>query len=79
MNPEENQVSENSSGSSAGPIIGTVIILAVIVLGGLYFWGQRGDSTEQALDEMSAQSQSDEVADIQADLDSTDVDVEVVE
>jgi hypothetical protein len=27
--------------SSIGGIIGTIIIIAVIVLGGLYFWGKR--------------------------------------
>lgn len=27
--------------SSIGSIIGTIIILAVIILGGLYFWGKR--------------------------------------
>lgn len=25
--------------SSVGPIVGTVIILALLVIGGLYFWG----------------------------------------
>ncbi|MFZ2621139.1 MAG: hypothetical protein WAX85_01435 [Minisyncoccia bacterium] len=27
--------------SSIGSIIGTIIIIAVIILGGLYFWGKR--------------------------------------
>jgi hypothetical protein len=27
--------------SSVGSIIGTIVIIAVIILGGLYFWGKR--------------------------------------
>ena len=66
---------------SVGPVIGTIIILAVIVLGGLYFWGQR--ASEKAMSEaqlgevvqdITTQSQSDEAAAIQADLDTTSVD-----
>ncbi len=34
-------VSENKS--SIGSIIGTIIIIAIIILGGLYFWGKRID------------------------------------
>lgn len=31
--------------SSVGPVVATIVILAVIVLGGLYFWSQRPSST----------------------------------
>jgi|GEM_PF-5738070 len=31
--------------SSVGPVVATIVILAVIVLGGLYFWSQRSSST----------------------------------
>ncbi|MES2214055.1 MAG: hypothetical protein V4465_01515 [Patescibacteria group bacterium] len=70
--------------SSVGPVIATIIILAVIVLGGLYFWGQRGaDMTSetvpaqtQSVDETTAaiesQSSSDDTSAIDADLRSTD-------
>ena len=65
--------------SSAGPVIGVVIILAIIILGALYFWGQRGapedttlesDETTQSID---SQSSSDDLNSIEADLDSTDI------
>ena len=59
------------SGSSAGPIIGAIIILAVIVFGALYFLGQREDS--QALNDITEQSTSDEAAAIEADLNSTEI------
>ena len=31
----------NTGEGSIGPIIATIIILAILVLGGLYFWNQR--------------------------------------
>ena len=40
--------------SSIGSIIGTVIIIALIILGGLYFWGKRVEeskSTQSAMTE----------------------------
>ncbi|OHA88065.1 MAG: hypothetical protein A2653_02570 [Candidatus Zambryskibacteria bacterium RIFCSPHIGHO2_01_FULL_43_25] len=38
-NPMEGGVGPQRS--SAGPIIGIIIIIVVLVLGGLYFWGQK--------------------------------------
>ena len=32
--------------SSTGPVVATIIILAIVVLGGLYFWGQRNTGSE---------------------------------
>jgi len=67
---------------SIGPVIGTIIILAVILLGGLYFWGNRGNnmyedensSTDAELQAIQNQSSSDESAAIEADLNNTRVD-----
>lgn len=87
MNEEQN-MNQQSGGQegSAGPVIGTIIILAVIVLGGLYFWGQRSDDgmmddtapteemTEGEVESANTQSDSDDVDSIDADLDATDVD-----
>jgi flagellar basal body-associated protein FliL len=36
---QTNKVKENKS--SVGSLIGTIIIIAIIILGGLYFWGKR--------------------------------------
>ncbi len=76
MEGEQNNVNMGQeNGSSAGPIIGGIVILAVIIFGALYFWGQRDDN--QVLDEqvntINAQSASDEAAAIEADLNVTDV------
>lgn len=72
---------EPARDGSVGPIIGTIIILAVIVLGGLYFWGQRAEQRAMTAEELQAtvediqsQSTSDAPADIQADLNATDID-----
>ncbi|PIQ66828.1 MAG: hypothetical protein COV95_02015 [Candidatus Zambryskibacteria bacterium CG11_big_fil_rev_8_21_14_0_20_40_24] len=68
---------------STGPLIGIIIIIAVIILGGLYFWGQRtsrvdvGGGIPQAFDgqDISAlpeQSNSADTASIEADLNAVD-------
>ncbi len=70
--------------SSMGAVIATIIVLALIILGGLYFWGQRSNSMDQTYpsgqaqnDNMytiESQSSSDETSSIKADLEATDVD-----
>ena len=39
------------NGGGAGPIIGVIVILAIVVLGGLYFWKERA-ATMPTEDEM---------------------------
>lgn len=72
--------------NSAGPVIATVIILAVIILGGLYFWGERSNqrdvkdadansaaaaNTDQTTAAIRSQSSSDDISSIEADLNNT--------
>jgi hypothetical protein len=65
-----------AKGSSAGPIIAGIVILAVIIFGALYFMGERQEleSLETELNSINTQSSSDEAAAIEADLNATDVD-----
>lgn len=77
MQPNENSV---------GPVIAIIIVLAMVVLGGLYFWGERknNDANLQAasmsnnVDETTAsirsQSTSDDSASIESDLNNTNTD-----
>lgn len=37
---------DNSSGGTAGSIIGIIIIVVVLALGGFYFWGKRATEKE---------------------------------
>jgi uncharacterized protein HemX len=71
-------------GGSVGPIVGSVIVIIIIIIGGLYFWGQKL-STDKTADEIRAEEdsllanletvgQSDELEDIENDLDATDLD-----
>jgi FtsZ-interacting cell division protein ZipA len=76
--------------SSIGGIVGTVIIIAIIILGGLYFWGKRIEESkaarEMTTDTTSAEtnvsasssiesvSYSDDLDSIDSDLDNTNVD-----
>jgi hypothetical protein len=39
--------------SSIGSIIGTIIVIAIIILGGLYFWGKRIDEAKMKKDLVS--------------------------
>ncbi len=81
---------EPQNKSSIGSIIGTIVIIAIIILGGLYFWGKRveeaklkkelvrDDSTEMAQYNEAAAiksiSGSDDLSSIEADLNSTNFD-----
>lgn len=55
--------------SPAGTITAVVLIVAVLLIGGFYFWGERAAEPM----ETSTVEQSDATADIEADLNSTDV------
>ncbi len=70
---------------SYGPLIAVIIILLVMVLGGLYFLGQRMSTDpyesletieegDEVTNSLEAQSDSDETASIEADLKATNVD-----
>jgi len=68
------------SGSSVGPVIGIIIILVVIILAGLYFWGQKDMDTEieetnttASTESITVQSQSDETDSIENDLNNTEI------
>lgn len=68
--------------SKLGPIIGIVIVILVLVLGALYFWGEKLNresgvtndviNAEAAESELSTQSSSDELSSIESDLEATD-------
>ena len=67
--------------SSIGSIFGTIIILALIILGALYFWGKRIENTKNAQNLATDTSQPAEAAaTIQSmngndDLDSIEADL----
>jgi len=84
--PQTESMSQNTQPKekSVGSIIAIIIIIAVIIIGGLYFWGKTindlGINTDKELtsDEMlnslNTQKTSDELTDIEADLNATDLD-----
>lgn len=75
---EQSNVNMNgaSSGSSAGLIIGIIVLLAIVILGGFYFWNERADDmmTDQQVESINIQSEEDDTASIETDLNATDVD-----
>lgn len=74
---DNNQNPENST----GPVIAIIIVLAVIILGGLYFWGERTNmnsydtslTTEESMDSITTQSSSDDLDSIESDLNETNI------
>lgn len=81
------QMQQNKS--SIGGIIGTIIIIAIIILGGLYFWGKRIEEAKlnqnlvsETINENGANeatviksvNSSDDIPSIQADLKNTNLD-----
>lgn len=71
-NESQNNMSSMPAQSSSSSIW-IWLIVAVVVLAGLaYFWNER--SGEPVANPIESQSNSDEILDIQADLEATDVD-----
>lgn len=62
-----------------GAIIGILVIVIILVIGALYFWGQRLVETPNVEETSPAvfqpvESTSTEISDIEADLSTTDLD-----
>lgn len=87
--PIQNMVESSKKDSTVGPLVGSIIIILIITVGGLYFLGtlistkknqiQAEQSiTEQQetlkVEETAKQSESDDVKSIEADLKSTNID-----
>ena len=73
--------------SKVGPIVGIIIVIIVLVIGALYFWGERLNKTESdssqsisaevgdpAVGALEKQSTSDELSSIEQDLNATAID-----
>ncbi len=69
-----------SGAKPMGPIIGSVIVVLLIVLGGLYFWGERlnkegasgAAAPDVAVETLRSQGTSDDVASLEADAAASD-------
>lgn len=65
---------------SVGPMIGSLIVIIIITIGGFYFWNSISErlNKESVIDaqveELGTQSDSDEIEDIEADLQNTNFD-----
>jgi len=79
--------SRHDAGSS-GALVGTAVILILIIIGGFYLWTtkvpevqeadqlptiQSGGETEAIINQLETQGTSDEISDIEADLNATDL------
>ena len=85
FNPNPNQMPPIMSGQPAkksiGPLIAVIVILALIVIGGLYFLKQRASqpvyvpttTSDSITESLNTQSSSDDLNSIEADLNATDI------
>src|SRR3989344_2981896 len=85
--PMQNSIQNEPNKKSSGPLMAVVVILLLIIIGGLYFLNQQmkksydiPQSTETTEDtdaitaSLKAQSSSDDLDSIEADLNATQVD-----
>jgi hypothetical protein len=72
MEEEKNNINVEleEGGGSNGLIIGAIIILAIIILGGIYFWDQR--TSEKTVNDVNLQGGSNGAATTEIDLNTTD-------
>ncbi|KKQ77716.1 MAG: hypothetical protein A2644_03395 [Candidatus Zambryskibacteria bacterium RIFCSPHIGHO2_01_FULL_39_63] len=81
MPPMQSMQSEPNK-KSAGPLIAVIIILALIIIGGLYFLKERSSqevyipttTSDSITDSLNEQSDSDDLNSIEADLNATNLD-----
>jgi hypothetical protein len=87
--PIQNMVDGARRDSTVGPLIGSVIIILIILVGGLYFWGSvivdrkneienevilEEQSKDAEVEAITTQSSSDDADSIEADLNATNLD-----
>jgi len=66
---------EQRSQKSVGPALGIIIIIAIIILGGFYFWREREtNGLDNQTEMLETYSQSDEIPTIEEDLNQTNLD-----
>lgn len=72
QNMQQEQTPMPKKESKNGPTVAIVIILLIIVIGGIWFWvsdsGIQSEFDDEQTEELNDVSDSDELADIEADL-----------
>ncbi len=86
MDQPTNQQGGAPAGRPIGPVVGIVVIVLILILGGLYFWGEKlnqengygepattetSEAPDAQTEGLSQQGSSDNLSDIEADLQST--------
>ncbi len=58
---------------SMGPLVGSIIVIVILVIGAIYFWGEKLNTQEpiQETPAAPALSQSDDVDSLETDLQNT--------
>ncbi|MBI2087092.1 MAG: hypothetical protein HYT69_02890 [Candidatus Zambryskibacteria bacterium] len=71
----DNQSTIPQNGGGAWSLIAVMVVLALVIIGALFFWQRADDDSleNEQLESINTQSDSDAVSDIEADLDATDI------
>ncbi len=82
MNPNQmppvSSMSVDQNKKSMGPLLAVIIILALIIIGGLYFLKNRvsneqaGPQNDSVVESLNMQSENDDLGSIEADLNASD-------
>ena len=65
------QINTNEPKGGMGPLIGSIIIIIVLVIGAVYFWGDKLNKQEIKDDAPAALSASDDATTLEQDLQNT--------
>lgn len=56
-----------------GPLIGSIIVIVILVIGAIYFWGDKLNKQETPSEPAAALSSADDTATLEQDLNNTPV------
>lgn len=60
-----------SNGGSMGPLIGSILVIIILIVGAIYFWGSKMAPKEMEPEPAAALSASDSLDSIESDLNNT--------
>lgn len=73
INEEKMLPTEEKKEGVVGPVIGSIIVIILIIIGGMYFWGYIIEKNEMN-ENNSMNAEATSITDIESDLEKTDID-----
>lgn len=73
INEEKMLPVEEKKEGVVGPVIGSIIVIILIIIGGMYFWGSMIEKNQMP-ENNSMNTEATTIADIETDLEKTNID-----